>query len=309
MIRFCTLVLTVSFALCLCACGAGYREINSEYLVSAIGFDNENGSFRVYAQVLAISEEKKDSECKLFEGVGKTPYEAVANIDSQLPKKAVFDHCSTALIGESIAGKRFKTVMEYLYDTKNLNLGISLYATRDIKEVLSSDSQALSSGYDIMAIKSNIENSTGIGFKNRYYEICALQIKNGGFCLPAVSVNDNRPEISGQYVYVDFSNVFELSRGETVVYNLLRGGSSGGELSVSGKRLRINGIKVNIENKEGVISARIHCNYRQKSDELGGAIKAETEKLLKKIQNTPAVIPLGIEQNEKGKNPRVSVYG
>lgn len=243
----------------------GYRETDSEYLISAIGFENAGEEYKVYSEVLSLSGEKKDSKSELFSGKGKTPYEAVSDIAARLPKKAVFDHCSTALIQSNISGGDFKEIVEYLFNTKNLNLGICLYCADDIKEILSLEPQALSVGYDVSAIKNNLEKTTGTDFENKYYEICSLQISDKSFCLPKVTAKEKRPEISAQTVYVDFMPVYELKGEETALYNLLRGGSKGGEISVSGRRLRVNNVTADIKAEGGALSAEIHCDYRKRA--------------------------------------------
>lgn len=286
----------------------GYREIDSEYLVSAICFDkNEDGDFSVFAEVLAISPEKKDTKSKVFDSKGDTPYEAVNNIASLLPRTAVFDHCGTAIISKSIIGDDLKTIMKYLYDTKNLNLGIYVFVSDDIKSLLDCESQALSVGYDIMAVISNIEKTSGIRFKNKYYEIESQIIANGGFCLPVAESKENHPCIAGQTVFVDYIPQTELSKGETVFYNLLMSGSTGGAISVSGKRCRTDKINVNLSEKDNLILVNVKCCYRNKNDIMNKQIENNIKKLLNKLKGTAALKPLGI--SNKANKVSVVVTG
>ncbi|MBO4732947.1 MAG: hypothetical protein J5662_00575 [Clostridia bacterium] len=287
----------------------GYREIDSEYLVSAIGFQYNESKYTVYTQVLVIAADKKDTKNELFYASGKTPYEAADDITALLPKKAVFDHCATALIQNGISGKIFKEIIKYLYDTKNLNLGICLYGADDIKGVLSLEAQTVSGGYDIVAVKNNIEKSTGIDFKNKYYEICSSQMSNGSFCLPEITIKEDRPAILSQTVYVDFYPVLKLAADEVNLYNLLRGGSGGGEISVSGKRLTVNKIGADVKLEGGVLFVKLHCRYRKSGEDTGKALKTETEKLLIKLKGTPALKPLLKGDYEKAQKVSVAVYG
>lgn len=286
----------------------GYRETDSEYLISAIGFESADGKYTVYSEVLLLNGGESDKKSELFYGVGKSPYGAVNNMAAQLPKKAVFDHCSTVLIGSGTVGNSFKNIIKYLYNTKNLNLGICLYLTDDIKEILSSEPQTLSVGYDISGIKNNIEKTSGIDFENKYYEICSLQISNESFCLPEVTAKDGSPEISAQTVYANFLPVYKLKREEAILYNLLRGGSRGGEISVSGKRCRINKINSSIKIKGDTLFAKIHCDYRKKSDKINGLIESEAEDLIYKIDGTKALKPLTAGGEEKTHKVEVTVY-
>ena len=288
--------LSILCAVCLTAC-QGYREIDSEYLISAICFDKSDNGFLVLSEVLAITSDEKKTDAKVFSAYGKTPYEAVNNIAAQLPRTAVFDHCGSAVISEKIREKDLKTVMKYLYDTKNLNLGIYLFVCKDIEKLLACKSQAISVGYDIMAVERNIEKTSGIDFKNKYYEIESRIAAYGGFCLPVAAVKDSRHVISGQTVFVDYNPVITLSKNRAMLYNLIYSGSGGGAISVSGKRCRVNSIKSSISEKGNKLYIKIDCKYRQKKDNQNAEIKSQVKKLLKLIKDTAALRPLGISDN------------
>lgn len=279
--------LLVMLVLSLAAC-QGYREIDSEYLISAVGFKEEGEKVRVYTEVLEVSAEKRGTKSRLFSDVAETPYEAVENIMGILPKKAVFDHCGTAIIESGVSPAVFKKIMRYLYDTKNLNLGICLYCARDIKKILSLKAQEFSIGYDIMSIKNNIEKTSGISFKNKYYEISGMEISEKGFSLPEIDIKDNCPQISAQTVYIKFSPVFHLSKGEMTVWNLMRDGAGGGETAIGGKRLRYNGIRVDKTRENGKIRVEIHCKYRSDKHRAAAELKSEAEKLFLKLRGNPA---------------------
>lgn len=295
------------FLITLAGC-QGYREIDSEYLISAVGFECQGSKYKVFAEVLAISSDKKDTESRLFYSTGETPYEAVSNIAAMLPKKAVFDHCSTAIIGTGIKGGKLKKVIKYLYDTKNLNLGICLYTADNVKAVLSCDNKTLSAGYDIMAIKSNNEKTTGISFKNKYYEICGMQMTVGGFSLPDIELKDDRPAIVKQTVFFDFSPVCVLKKDETLIFNLLRGGSRGGEMDIAGKKCRVNSIKSDFKTERDTVYVNLKCDYRQHGDELNSQLKSETEKVINKLQNTAALKTLSKDIKNTAGKIKVKVY-
>ena len=302
-------LLLVSLCLILtCGC-SGYREIDSEYLISAIAFEKEGKSFHVYAEVRSISTQDKEPESKLFDADGDTPYEAVNNMALLLPKKAVFDHCGTAIIDEKITGKDFKSVIKYLYDTRNLNLGIYLFAAKDVKKILSCDPQAISVGYDIMSIQDNMEKTSGVKFKNKYYETVSRTMANGGFCLPVVSVNDDRPSISGQIIYDSYKPAVTLDESQTSIYNMLLCGSTGGEISVDGKRCRTNKITAKVIKEKYTLSVKIYCCFRHGEDELSDEIEDETIRLMEKLKNTSAMRLFGIRKFSDISEVEVSVIG
>ena len=285
----------------------GYREIDSEYLITAIGFEEKEGKFTVFTEVLEIAADKKDTKSRLFLSDGKTPYEAVENIADLLPKKAVFDHCPSAIIGSEIKGETLKRIIKYLYDTKNLNLGICLYCTDDIKELLSLKPQTNSVGYDINAIKSNIEKTTGIPFKNKYYEICSFEIEKKAFCLPQITVNGEDAQISNLTVYSNFSPSVCLTKSDAVIFNLLSFGSKGGEFSVSGEKYRVNRVRVKTKNAKDGIKIELHCKIRDKKENRAAKLKGAAEAVVKRVKNTPAAA-LVSPHLAVAKNVKVIVY-
>ena len=280
---FVLIALFVPFCFFLSAC-QGYREIDGEYLISAIAFSGEAEGYKVYAEVLEVAAEDKDTKNELFSAGGKTPYEAVEEITGKLPKKAVFDHCGTAIIGSNTSGEDFTGIIEYLYDAKNLNLGICLYCADNIEEILSLKPKTMSIGYDIMAVKNNLEKTTGIPFKNKYYEVCGFQMAKKGFCLPNVTAGKSGAQISAETVYIDFAPVFYLNKDEAAIFNLLLYGSGGGEISAGGKKCRYN--KISTKATAGKINIKI--KYRSRKHRATAELKREAEDLIGRLSGTPA---------------------
>lgn len=306
--RIILLLLTLCFLLFSCSC-KGYRETDNEYFVSSVSFEKKEEKFRAFVEVLIISSDDKKAKNKLFDALGKTPYDAVISAVSSMPKTAVFDHCSTAVIGKDIYGKDFKSIIKYLYDTKNLNLGIYMFTAENIEEILGLKPQSPSIGYDIMQIEANIKSVTGIDFKNKYYETCSRQISNGGFCLPEVSVKDDKPFISGQVVYSDYSTVLSLNADEALIYNLIYSGSNSGEIEVQNKKCRVNRISTDIKTSKNTLKIDVKCRYRHSKDQKDAAIKKDIENLVNKLYGNPALKVLGAASYKKITTAEVSVNG
>ncbi|MBR4909748.1 MAG: hypothetical protein IKZ47_00290 [Clostridia bacterium] len=302
-------VLLALLPIALCGC-SGYRETDNEYIISAIAFKNSGGGFLAYAEVLDIGSDSDSTENKIFKARGDTPYKAVNALIYMLPKNAVFDHCAVAITENNIYGEDLKSVFDYLFDAKNLNLGIYMYNTAGVDDIFSCKAQELSVGYDIMAIQTNIEKTTGIPFKNKYYEVLSRIEASDGFCLPLLSAEDKRPVISGQTVYAHMLPALTLSEDEAVLFNLLFSGSSGGEISVSDKRCRLNGVTSRISLQGGGVAFDIVCNYRYgEEEELSLLLKRETALALKKIINANALCALGINTDKEVKYAGVRVNG
>ena len=295
--------------MCLLFCGCkGYRETDSEYFVSSVCFEKTNGEFTVDIEVLSLKSEEDKSESKVFSAAGKTVYEAADNTVSLMPKNAVFDHCGTAVIGSALEGEDLKSVMEYLYNTKNLNLGIRMFVSEDIKSVLYCESQAMSIGYDILAVESNINKISGVDFKNKYYEVVSRHMSRGGFCLPKVENINGRPGISGEYLYVDFSPAAALDFEESIFYNIAYSGSSGGEISVGGKRCRVDKITSKINRRGDTLEIDIKCRYRHKNDKQNSGIKHAVKGVFSKYGSADMLVPVFGDRCEDISGVEVSVH-
>ena len=301
-----TFVMVLAFIFSLAGC-KGYRETDTEYFVSAVCFEKQEEKFKAYIEVVVMNEEDKNTSNRVFTSTGQTPYDAVYNATTLMPKKAVFDHCSTAVIGTDIVGKDFKSVIKYLYDVKNLNLGIYLFVSSDIPGILDCKSQTMSIGYDIMEIETNIVKSSGISFKNKYYEICSKEILNRGFCLPRVTQKSSRPKISGQTVYSKYHPVAELN--EKSFFNLLLSGSRGGEIDIANRRCRVNRISSSIKIDKDQMKVEIKCRYRHASDDISKGLKKDVEKLIECLEGNSALSVLGAPSYDKLKKVEVSVNG
>lgn len=299
------MVCVLAFALLLCGC-AGYRETDSEYLISSVAFKKQDGIFYAYIEVLALSAKESNSYSKVFMSQGKTPFEAVNNTVAMLSKKAVFDHCAVAIIEDSIKGNDLKEINKYLYNTRNLNLGIYVFVTEDAQKILSLKSEAIGIGYDLMNIELNIDDTSGIKCKNKFYEIESGIDKTDTFILPRVSEDSDRPVIIGYDVYKNYSPAVKLSEDEGLFLNLLLGGSNGGEISVSGKRCRIDLISSNISKSGKNVFIDMKIRYKYKDENQDKKIAREIKKITDKLQNANAISVLGFKNAKTVKKTEVS---
>ena len=302
------LTLLAAIPLFLCGC-KGYRETDSEYFITAVCFEKAGEGFRVYIEVPDIENDEEGVKSKVFISTGKTPYEAVNGTLSLMPKNAVFDHCGTAVVASDIKGEELKSVVKYLYDTKNLNLGIYMFVCDDIEKLLSCESQSAGVGYDIMAIEKSTQKSSGVDFKNKYYEIVSRQISCGAFCLPEVTGKDGRPAIDGEYVYSGFDPVAVLDNDEAMLYNLIYSGSKGGEICVFGKRSRVDSVKPDTKVSGDTLKISLNCRYRHKSDELSNEIKQAVLDLFLGDTGDKLIKPLDIGKVRRVKRVEVEVNG
>ena len=288
------LLMLIVFTVLLSSCN-GYRETDSEYLISAVGFEKLEKGFCAYIEVLALSSAEKDTKSKVFSSEGQTPFEAVNNTTALLPRNAVFDHCAAAIVDDSISGKDLKKIMEYLYNTRNLNLGIYVFTSDDVEETLSLKSQAMTVGYDLMSIELNLYKNSGIKCSNKFYEIEGKKGGKGNFALPVVTGDEDRPSIVGYTVYKDYNPALKLSMNEAVFFDLIKCGSTGGEIDVNGKECRINYAYSSVKKSGEYLYMSIKIKYKYKNDNADDEISLQVKNIIYKLENSDALDVFGFE--------------
>ena len=85
-------------------------------------------------------------------------------------------------------------------------------------------------------------------------------------------------------------------------------GSSGGEISVDGKRCRVDKITAGLKRRGDILQISIKCKYRHKSDKHSGDIKNAVEELFSEFKSTNMFIPIYKGDRTGLKGVEVSVY-
>lgn len=159
--------------------GCGYREIDRGYLVTAVGFDEEKGSVKIYIEAIS-SPDVSDSppERVVLAGDGSNLQNAFESLKLSLVKPLYFEQMGAVVVGGSLNGK----IISFLESIPNVNYGIFIVKTDNVKALFEVQTPSGVLGYDIIGlVKTNTKT------ENQLY-----QINRQDFALPTVNFENDR---------------------------------------------------------------------------------------------------------------------
>lgn len=283
-------VIVIICVLMLAGC-SDYRESNSQYMVSAVGFDADNNKIvaSVQAVIVGTDSMQDEAQIKVFSADGSTPSQAIFNISSFLSKSLLFDHCGVVAIGNGITSEMLGDILDYSADQKNLNLGVYFVATDNADKLLQQESvSALTSGYDIMGMIERSSDETGILYQNRFYEIKALEKKKGKvFSLPFFKYSKDGIKMDGRNIYRNRQFVTNINESESYIYSVLSNSNNGGKILLGEQRAKINKIhtKFNFNYKNNIfeIDLKTIFSFEYKTKNFKKTLENNCNKLIKKM--------------------------
>lgn len=165
--------------LLLCGC----EKHGPEYLVSSIGFDKVNESYKVCFESVIINSEDTKQTVKLLKGEGQTIKVAIGQIEKQCTQPLLLSHCGVLAIGDGIAENELKNIAKYCINGKEITLSAFLIKTENAEKLLSvKPLSSLTVGFDIMGLLE--QNKT---YKNRLFEVVNADYNT---TLPSITIND-----------------------------------------------------------------------------------------------------------------------
>ena len=271
----------LSFLLCLCfvlpLSGCALKEAVSaeaiEYLISSVGFDeNENGISVFYEAVIVNSEDTTaDKKVELIEGNGKSVLEAVGDAAKKTVHPFMLSHLGVAVIGENISAERFEEICKYCYGEDEITLSMMLVATKNAKALLSCETvSSIAVGYDIMSMLDKQSSRTGIEYKNRFYEVESAREKPLNIiALPFFEVEGESFFAEGLCIYKDNAPTVRLNEKQSFFYAIATDTQSAGEVILDGIHYGIKSSYTTVNFKESTeITALMTVKLRSKGDSL-----------------------------------------
>lgn len=279
-IFFC--VVGIFFVLSGCSAKEAIASDKQEYIVSSIGFDNANDDIKIIIEAVVVNTDdlKEQKETRIITGEGENPDEAYGNIISKITQPLSLGHNAVTVIGESITPEQLELIFEFLKETPQINIATMLIFSENAEELLSQKAvSSVAVGYDIMSMIEVGEEKQGTVFKNRLYEVVALNSKPmKTFWIPHISFNDEGIYIKGLAVFKENKMLRFLNNEQTVAFSLITDTLTRGEIVVSSKKIRTQYCKVTYD----FDTEKIEVNVRLKAQGDKEIIKAEAQKLLEK---------------------------
>lgn len=178
-----TLVIVV-FCFLFLLCGCDYQEINRGLLVTAIGISQNDNRTNLTVEAISSSDmQDASSERQILTASGESVNEAFKNLDLQLVKPLYFEQLGTVVLEEDILDES----VYFLKNMTNINYGIYVVKTNDVKSLFEFESLDEILGYDIIGLIKNYDKNKGVEISNQLY-----QINQNSVSIPTVTVVDDK---------------------------------------------------------------------------------------------------------------------
>ncbi|MZQ86785.1 Ger(x)C family spore germination protein [Paenibacillus sp. 5J-6] len=115
------------------------RELNELLIVLGVGIDWEDGEYLISFQVVnpsEISAQKKRGDrppSTLFQGRGKTMFEAARSLTAEAPRKVYMGHLQLYVISETLARRGIKDFMDNSFRDNELRMDFNIVIARGTK--------------------------------------------------------------------------------------------------------------------------------------------------------------------------------
>ncbi len=190
------LLLVVVFFSLLCGC-TGYKEIDRGYLVTAIGFSEDDNDFSITLEAISSSDTSdKPSETITLQGKGKSFDEAFLILEKQLVKPLYFEHLGTMIISDTLDDTQIKSVIIFYQKLPSTNFGIYLIKTNDINALFNNETSSGVLGYDIIGLIKNFEKRNNIKLSNQLYQVNRNDLSEGVVSIPAANITNGKLELT-----------------------------------------------------------------------------------------------------------------
>ena len=237
-------------ALLVCAvlsgCGdiGGIAQDDRKFMVSAIGFDEEEGQLKTAVELIVINGENYESaaETRVITAKGENIEETLDTIASSLTKPMLLNHCGIIAIGEKIGKERFAEICDYAFYDERITLSAYMVTAQDCETLLTGKPEAsVAVGYDMMGIIEQESAQSGVAYNSRFFEVEEQrEDKKESFSLPHFVREKERMKADGMTVFYHDRQIARLTIEESALYALITGELRKGTVSVGAGDYKID---------------------------------------------------------------------
>ena len=202
-----TILMLAVFVVLLCGCSTKSAVVynRGEYIVSAIGFDNNSNNIQMTVEAIVVNSDSPQSpeKSEIFSGSGTDITQAFFEINKKITQPLMFSHTGVVAMGESLLPNQINEVLKFCYEKDEINLAAMFVATANAKKLLSCKAvSSVAVGYDIMNMTQVMGEKTNFKFKNRFYEVEANRnAPTKNVSLPYFAVSDGSVIFEGINIY------------------------------------------------------------------------------------------------------------
>lgn len=184
-----------------CSGGNKFSAATHKYIISAIGFDKENGYLTVTLEAVAINSEETGDNSKrvIISGKSKKAYDAFKLAVTNAVEPIETGHCTTVVLGKNINGKCLETILSFLNEKQDINPAISLVSSDNAVKLLKTEPiSSVSIGYDLLSMQSSISRQFNIKFENRLYNFLS---EKEILLIPYFKISDKEFSLKNVHLY------------------------------------------------------------------------------------------------------------
>ena len=245
--RFLSFFMVIVFLMLFTSCSAKSTSgSGQDYIISSIGFDNNEGKLAICLEAIIINSEDSSANknVKLIYGKGNNAKEAFAQAEMQTVQSLTLSHCTTVAIGNSVTEKQLNDIYDFLYNTDRFSLSMILVSCDKAFELLGcTPNSSIAIGYDILSYLERLEKRTGTVLLNKLYNISAMK-ENPLIItsLPYLSVENNEFSYSGLVVYQENRKPLNLSQDNALIFLIINSHQKNGSFILNQSLYTTSGI-------------------------------------------------------------------
>ena len=299
-------VLCLCISLCGCAKNSEISDSSTSYLVSALGFSQENGKLNILVETMVVNSEDPLAEKKraILKGEGKNVNEALNNAQKTASRPLELSHSGAIIISENIDEKYLDNICDFCYSNKELTLSVLFVATENAETLLKTEpASTIAIGYEIISLIQQRTALDGTEYQNRFYEIESLRQKPiNVIYLPLLDVSEDTFSANGVRVYKNDKYTFDLTNEQFFTLSVATDNQSKGKAVLNNKVFEIKDCYSKIVPKS-TTEAQIKIDLKTNNSEYKKEIKSKILELFEfsKSENTDI---FGIGNSYYNKNKK-----
>lgn len=186
------LILIILSLILSCGCN-GYREIDRGYIVTAIGFKQNNDDIIILVEAVS-SQATGDylSQTVTLSAEGTNINEAYGSLEAQLTKPLYFEQLGALIIENSLDDENTLKALAFCGNLQSASLGIYIVSTPDAQSLFEYNASGGVLGYDIIGLIKNHAKTNDQNASNQLYILQRQLPSDVGLSLPSVNIKQGK---------------------------------------------------------------------------------------------------------------------
>jgi len=260
LISFLTAIVCVLF-LAGCSYWEAIASHKEEYLVTAVGFDQNETSVTMLLEAVVVNSDDlaAKKENRIIRGYGNSPDEAFRSVTEKITQPLNFSHTGAVVIGEGISSEVLEKIYDFCYDNDEINLAAMFVAAKRAEKLLSCERiSSVGVGYDIMGLVEVAGSESGQNTENLFYQIEDYRSKPmKTVYMPFIAVDNEAFFFDGIKIFKSDKAICHLNTKDSQLLGIIKNSFGGGNFILNGKSVNFESVKTFYEFKNSEIILNI----------------------------------------------------